>query len=223
MRLELIMFLTIGLAQLSCLEEEKVLVKKTCKYPNHTYVCEELFYQNELLLSEVNYTYNGWQVIDSVAYEYIGDSVCRSIYDAQIKDRKVHSYNYLDKDCSVKNAYSVLNDQFDLSYYYFDDIVFLLELSPSKQKEVYIFKKGVIPSIFTNYGVPFNEVLNSFSYVISEGLLREDQFIFDRFTFSRKYTYEDFRLVKVEIRKIRNSTQKESEFIETFDFFDNWD
>lgn len=198
----------ISASQVACSQQKEVIIKKcitepTESFPSKNYACQKLSFEGHNLIYKINYSSNGWQIIDSIAYLNEGEKYCiksfQPIYD--VENRIVKSYELLNVDCNQTNeSFNNINDEFDLSREYLESIQFLLSKNPEKNNDVYNFKNGIIPSLFTQYGIPYNETLSAFTFMIKDNVLQEDSFVYESFVLVRNYEYENGLLKKVRIK-----------------------
>jgi hypothetical protein len=205
--------------------EKKIILKKcfsesTESFPSENYTCQKLSFEGENLVYKINYSYNGWQIIDSIAYLNEGGKDCiksfQPIYD--VENRTIKSYELLNVDCNQKNVSLInINDKYGLSKEYLKSLLFLLSRHPEKNNDEYSFRDGIIPSLFTEYGIPFNEILSVFSFKKEGDVLQYDSFVYESFVLTRNYVYEHGFLKQVGI-VVKNRNEKIlHQFIETFE------
>ena len=224
------LYIFIGLSQIACSQNE-TRINKTCdfegsaSFPSKSYTCQKLGYSNQQLVWEVNYSNNGWQVYDSLYHEIKGSKYCIKtflpLYDEGSKI--VLKYNTGDVDCEqpkgISNKFlASVRDQYFLTKPYLDDLNFLLELTPINQNNNFKFETPISPSLFSRYGVPYDELLSSFSFVVGEiKLIESDNFYFLGFTLKRDYQYEKRRLKTVVITLVNKNTNSSTVFNEYFE------
>lgn len=111
------------------------------------------------------------------------------------------------------------DDKYGLSKEYLLDLQFLLERNPMRKDDVFQFKGGIIPSLFQQYGIPFNESLLIFSFTKGgNNLILSDSFSFDNYTLTRKYMYNSNNVleeVQIIVRDKKNKST--SQFREYFE------
>jgi len=192
----------------------------TSSFVTKDFKSKDLYFENDILIGEVNYAYNNWQVYDSVYYYEKNNLLCKNIYVPRYKGRIIIGYELKDTDCGNNNNINLTNnkltrisDDFRLSKYYLKDLELLLNSKPLKVNEnKYEFEKGLIPSIFSDYGIPFDENLFLFTFSIdSDNLIKSDFFEYDNYNVERLYSYRNSFLNEVNIivtnkknNKIRN-------------------
>lgn len=205
-RLVLISFI-FSFSHIGCSQDIMIIFKKcfnesTESFPSKNYKCQKLYFENENLVYIINYSLNNWQIIDSIVYQYGKGEYCIKSYQPiyNIENSTIDSYELLNVDCN-QNILSVnsLNDRYSLSKFYIRSVEFLLSKHPEKYNDEYKFKDGIIPSLFMQYGIPYNESLNSFSFKIDAGMLRNDKYVFKNFVLTRNFEYENGILKKVRI------------------------
>lgn len=196
-------FISISLSFTAC-SQENLKVVKMCSssgdesFIDKNYKSQELFFKGENLIGQINYSYNGWQIYDSISYENKGLNLCVKTFTAQynVEERLFEKYAFegvnCDEEINFSNRYlNNVNDKYFLSRPYLKDLDLLLGFHPHKNGDEFNFKEGVIPSILTKYGIPFNEKLNSFSFNITSenNLISNDEFYFSGYIVKRKYEY----------------------------------
>lgn len=208
MRFKLVFtYLLIAVVQVGCSQEKAVVLKKclsetTESFPGKNYACQKLSFVDQSLVYKINYSYNGWQIIDSIAYQNDGEKHCvksfQPVYD--VENRIVKSYELLNVDCDQANViFNEIKDKFGLSREYLADLEFLLSKNPEKNEKGYKFKSGIIPSLFTQYGIPYDGLLKAFSFNIDDNMIKADSIVYSNFALSRNYEYESGRLKEVKI------------------------
>ena len=194
--------------------QENIKVVKMCSlfgdksFTNKNFKSQDIFFKGDVLIGQINYSYNGWQIYDSIAYETKGLNLClktfAAIYD--VNEKLFKKYKYIGVNCDEQVVFSnkhlnKVNDKYLLSRPYLKILDLLLTLNPNKVNNHYFFNKGIIPTIFTEYGIPSNEVLNSFSFNIihDNNLISNDEFYFLDYIVKRKYRYLNSVLQSVTI------------------------
>ena len=203
------MFLCFAFSQI-VLSQQQVMIQKKCTFegsetlPSRSYICERLFFEKEDLIYRIEYSYNGWQITDSITYERTNGKCIIKDYQAQydFNNRVINHYLLLYVDStliknSLNNELSKINDRFNLTKDYLDDLNFLLERNPINEADTFKFEDGIIPSAFIKYSIPYNEILYEFNYSVKDNLIKNDSFTFENFIVSRKYYYKDKMLQKV--------------------------
>jgi hypothetical protein len=224
------LYIILGLSNVAC-PQQNTRINKTCisdgseSFPSKNYTCQKLFYSDQNLVWEVNYSYNGWQVYDSIYYEIKGLKYCIStfqpVYDES--SRTVSNYSIGNVDCKQEKGFSnknlaLINDQYSLSKPYLNDLNFLLQRNPINQRNVFNFKSAISPSLFSQYGIPYNELLSSFSFIVNrDNQIESDEFSFSNFMLKREYHYQDSRLQEVVITLVNKRTSGTSKFKEQFE------
>lgn len=191
-----------------------------------TYRSQKLYYVQEDLVSEVSYSYNGWQVNDSIVYSSKLGELCienfTPVYDIDNKSLKHYTSEGIicDSNISIENSIVTrVEDSYLLSMRYIDHIDLLMSFYPVLIDNNYRFEECVIPSIFTEYGIPFDACLNYFSFHIDQNnLIMKDSYHFDNYTVLRLYTYVDSTLQKVNIKVSNNSNTVLNIFEDKFEF-----
>jgi hypothetical protein len=223
-------YIFLGLSQVAC-SQQNTRINKTFvsegseSFPSKNYTCQKLFYSDQNLVWEINYSYNGWQVYDSIYYEIKDSKYCIStfqpVYDEGSKT--VSNYSVGNIDCEQEKDFSnkdlaLISDQYFLSKPYLSDLNFLLQRNPINQGNVFKFKTAISPSLFSQYGIPYNELLSSFSFIVSiDNQIESDEFYFSNFTLKREYHYQESRLEEVVITLINKRTSSTSKFKEKFE------
>ena len=177
------------------------------------YISQELFFIGTDLVSLVNYAYNGWQIYDSISYEKQYNGLCKKTFTPFYDEKeRFHRKYILSKTDYIENVgfsnqyLNKIDDDYLLSRFYLKNLDFLLNCdyhfssNISSDECTFSFKGNIIPSFFMEYGLGFDEVLNSFMFIISEdNLLEKDVFFFENCTVTRVYEYSKHRLQKVTI------------------------
>lgn len=226
MKFRFVFIYIFALASLVACSQQNEIIQKRCfsesteSFPSKNYTCQKLFFEDENLIYKLNYSSNGWQIIDSIAYlnERGEDSIksFQPIYD--VENRTIKSYELLNVDLSQKNVlFNNIGDKYGLSKEYLESIQFLLSKYPEKNNDTYKFKDTIIPSLFTQYGIPYSESLSTFTFKIQDDMLQNDLFVYDSFVLTRNYEYENRLLKQVKIVVKDRSEKVISQFIETFE------
>lgn len=180
-----------------------------------------VFIRDTLKKYEINYANNGWQVLDSNSYEYLNDSsyylyTYHPQYD--IDTRVLKKYALHDKIKYQKNSRIHFGDEYNLSDNYSRDLDFLFKtkLNPNHDNKL-IFHEKIVPSLLIEYGIPYNEILDSCKYKVTKnGLLSSDDFYFANYSVTRKYNYVNSTLKKV-IISVKDKLHNEvNEYVEEF-------
>jgi len=212
--------------------QQAAIIIKTCdvskdssrSWPVRKYTSSKMYYKGAKMLSKIDYSFNGWQVYDSITYKYIGHNSIemsyRPIYD--IKNKAIKRYKLESNDTlPQKPLYGILseiNDQYYLSKPYLSDLSFLFKQKPLKENDTFKFNDGIIPTLFSEYGIPYNEQINSFTYAINqEGQIINDAFFFENYTVKRQYIYTKSKRLKEVYVIIEDSlNHTNSEYRESF-------
>ena len=187
-----------------------------------------MYFRDKDMIWEINYANNGWQVLDSVSYERNGLLICAKTYAAAYNELQPDKYRYSLTDTACNKIAPLpqgplpkIADHFSLVQPYFAEIskIGLFEhavLSKKKNNAFSIILKGqYIPSIHGAYGIPFDEQLNSCTFIMSnEKLLIQDNFYYKNFTVSRSYKYADLMLNEVVIQV--KGKDSNNEYAESF-------
>ncbi len=203
-------------------KHENVLVSRLRTYDNLEVKIQEFHLRGEEKIWEKNYSYNGWQILDSIVY---GEAKT-IVYIPDYGDtRKIKNYNKEEKPIDqnlnpVKPFSKLLKDKYQLSTIYikaFETVYDLTDMSIMEESLSKTLKTNFIPSILTNYGIPYNELLDSCSYSISQkGLLHNDNFYFENFHIQREYFYDGLKLTTVKISRVNKNDNQRIEIIEKF-------
>lgn len=219
-------FILIFFGQVAC-SQKNIKITKVRSTEKRTYKCQELCYKDSILIWELNYSYNGWQITDSVYYINEDSAHCAKIYfatydeDPDSTSTPHYEYRYLDCDqydyLKTQSFYRI-NDTYSLSKRYLEDLELLLGLDPNSVNDEFEFEKPVIPSILTKYGIPYNEQMSSFSFELndSRNLILNDAFIFENYVVIRKYDYQEDMLEKVSITVTSKENGQTKKYSESF-------
>jgi hypothetical protein len=215
----------IYVSQVACSQKKEIILKKcfsesTESFTNRNYICQKLSFVNQTLIYKINYSYNNWQIIDSVTYQREKEKYCikffQPVYD--ITNKVVIKYKLLNIDCNHTNIiFNNINDTYSLTRDYLESIEFLLSKNPVKNNSEYVFKDSIIPSLFTRYGIPYNEPLISFAFEIKNDIIENDSFIYENFILTRNYKYEKSLLKEVEIVVTNRDKKNIFQFYESFE------
>ncbi len=218
-------YLLVAVAHIGCSQEKAIVLKKclsesTESFPSKNYTCQKLSFVNQVLNYKVNYSFNGWQIIDSIAYQNDNGMHCvksfQPVYD--IENRIIKSYVLLNVDCNQTNVlFNEIKDKYGLSREYLANLEFLLSKKPEKHEKRYQFKGGIIPSLFTQYGIPNDGLLQAFSFKIEDNMIKSDSFMYENLTLSRNYKYESGLLKEVKIFVKDREGNTLSQFKEVFE------
>lgn len=187
--------------------EKYFFSKGTSSFISKDFKSKDMYFENDILISEVNYAYNNWQIYDSIYYYKKNNLLCNNTYVPQYNDRIIIDYKLKDIDCKNINGNLInvklnkISDDFKLSKYYLMDLELLLSNNPLKVNEnKYVFKQGLIPSILSDYGIPFDENLFQFTFNIDkDNLIKSDFFEYDNYNVERYYSYHNNFLNEVNI------------------------
>lgn len=220
------LFIFIYLGQTAC-SQENMKITKVRSSEKRTYKCQELFFKDTTLIYELNFSYNGWQVTDSIHYNNEGSVHCAKVYfasydeDSDSTSTPYYEYRYLDcnqNDYLKTKSFSRIDDTYSLSKYYLRDLNLLLELNPINVNDEFRFKKPIISSILTQYGIPYNEQLSSFSFKLNDSnkLILKDIFTFENYVVSRNYSYQMNILEQVSIIVTNRGNGQTYDYTEVF-------
>lgn len=216
---------------LTACSQQEVKIIKECyfsgneSFPNRKYICQKMYFQGKQLMSKIEYSYNGWQVYDFTSYKYIKDGYITELYKPiyDLESRIFKGYELESTDTVQHKILSgklvKINDQYHLSKPYLYDLWFLLERNPKNENNIFKFKYGIIPTLFSEYGLPYNELLKSFTFTISQdNLIEGDVFFFQDYIVRRKYKYNEYhRLKEVQITIENTKDNIISEYRESFE------
>lgn len=221
-------FIFISISQIYCFnknENTRIIKERISK--EKSYKCQELCFEDSSLIWELNYSYNGWQIIDSIYY-YFKDSVNYSeVYfatyeeDSDSTSAPHYEFRYFEKNQNKyrkSTFFSKIADGYYLSRYYLKDLKMLLDLNPINDGGIFFLKKPITPSILTQYGIPYNEQLSSFSFELNDTdkFILRDLFTFDNYIVRRNYSYKNNVLEKVKITLTNREKKQIKEYIEVF-------
>lgn len=184
---------------------------------------QKMYYVDNLLLYKINYAFNGWQKLDSIVFNY--DSIgYLCIYDYQAKynnDMTLIGYDLNYKDCTEINHSTKLNDKLNLAFDYYNDILYCFgfknkTLVNKGNDHLVKFQRGYAPSIMTDYGVPYNEILLSIKYRINNNILLRDECDFKNYNVKREFIYENNYLSEVIVFFTNKRSCKIKRFKEIF-------
>ncbi|WP_276132771.1 hypothetical protein [Polluticoccus soli] len=207
--------------------QQQVMIIKRCNFEgnNHfsseNYICEKMYFNGEEPTARLTYAINNWQVYDSAVFEHKGNERCIVEFHPEYNfdSRIITRYKFARRVCGQEDTLNPLlwaiHDRYDLSKPYLKDLSFLLESDPDRKGDTFSFRDGIIPLFFVSYGIPYNELLYSFSFRISDNTIRSDTFYLQYYTLTRSFKYEDGILQKVEIAvedKRDNSISKWQEY-----------
>jgi hypothetical protein len=224
----LVLFIILlGFVSCSVNKQDEVLIEQFSIVQNSHKKIKEILFKKGVKFFEKNYAYNGWQIIDSIAFEKdnLRSSIFEPIYNESTQ--KLTKYIKIKDFPNKPSKYKIffmnrLKDKYSLTSYYTDVLAVILDLMQFNLKVSdlslkYAIKTNFIPSILTNYGIPTDELLDSCSYLIAkEGFLKEDNFYFSHYTVHRTYYYNDSILQCVNIKIIDNPKKRISEIKENF-------
>lgn len=202
--------------------QEEIMITRFRTYNNSDIRIQEIYIKGNKTIWEKNYSYNGWQVLDSIVY---GENETVT-YEPQygddrefLKYSKRGSTNELTSKSNAPFKYP-LKDRYELGRLYSNDIVLIYELLGTKTfetKSENVLKTNFVPSILTMYGIPYDELLDYCTYsVTKKGLLQNDNFYFENFSVSRDFDYEGLVLKKVNIVRVDKVNNQTERFIEKF-------
>ena len=155
------LIISVCLSFSACSQNEFTIVKNNLEsgdgsFVTKDYKSQELYYKGESLISKINYSNNGWQIYDSIAYEKRGMKLCVEIFNAEydIKKKKFKGFSSSDVDCdrAISLSSDLVNkviDKYFLLKPYLEDLDLLLSYNPNKVNDEYRFEEGFAPSIFT--------------------------------------------------------------------------
>jgi len=221
-------FIFIGYAALS---QDEIKIIKVRSSEKRSYKCQELILKNSNLYYSHSYSYNGWQITDSICYENEDTTRCAKVYFATYDDGStstsgsVPHYEFRYLDCNFNSylkskLFSKISDTYLLSGFYINDFNSLLELNPNKIDNEFRLKNPVAPSLFPTYGIEYNEPLISFTFQLNDksNLILTDSFTFENYVVSRKYSYNSNILENVLIIVKNRKNGLTHEYSEIFKF-----
>ena len=221
--------LFLGMSQMACSQQNVVILKKCFSegqesFPSKNYTCEKLFFNGQKLSYKINYSSNGWQIVDSVSYQIEGSKLCAKSYQPlyDIENRRVTDYQLNSVDCNPNEVLSndrlsQINDKFYLSREYLAALNFLLSKDPKQTDNGFLFDGGIIPSLFTQYGIPYDEPLSTFDFTIEDGVIKSDSFVYENYVLKREYEYKSRMLEEVKIVVTNRKGVETSEYREYFE------
>lgn len=192
----------VGYCQNKAVVLKKCLSEKSEGFPSNNYTCQKLYFVDGSLVCKVNLSNNGWQIIDSITYQNEGGKLCvktfQPLYD--VENKMVRSYDLFNVESYQTNeSFFETKDKYNLSKEYLFNLDFLLSKKPEKTEWGYFFNFGFIPSLFTQYGIPANEILKTFNFIIEDSIVISDSFIYENFILFRNYEYLNDQLKSVVI------------------------
>ena len=192
-------------------------------YNNSDKRIQEIYIKGNKTFLEKNYSYNGWQVLDSIVY---GENEIVT-YEPQYGDtREIVKYSKRESTSEFTSKSNEtfkypLKDKYELGNLYLKDIESIYESMGIKTFEIKSennLKVNFIPTILTRYGIPFNELLDSCKYSITNGgLLENDNFYFENFTVNRDFEYDGLVLKTVNIVRVNKVNNQTERIIEKFE------
>lgn len=197
----------------NCISQNTVIVIEEV-YPNtnesfvdNPYISSKRVYEDLDLVYEIDYSYNGWQIYDSIVYVDNFDT-CYLIeyspaYDFERRKVLYYELSYV-IDCKMQRNLEDTNltkysDEYKLLNKYLIDIEELLRINPIQKDSTFCFEKNTKPRLFLNYGIPIDETIFYFSYSIHERKICNDRFVFENYIVNRDYIYYNDMLFKVTI------------------------
>lgn len=196
---------------LSACSQQKVEIVKKCRFdgnqsfPSRDVICQRIYIEGGVPVSKVEYAENGWQVIDSLVFERTEKEICCISYNPQysLKTRKIEKYERVGRNCKEEGGLikplKDIEDEYGLTREYVKDLQFLLNQDPTQSNSVFQFEEGITPSLLAQYGIPFDELLYSFSFMINDNLIKKDAFYFKNYILTREYKYDKKRLLEVQV------------------------
>lgn len=220
------LFILVFLVQVAC-SQENVKITKVRSSGKEIYRCQELFFKDSSLIYELYFSHNGWQITDSISYNKQDSVNCAKIYfatydkDSDSTSTPHYEYRYLDcnrYDYLKTKSFSRIHDTYSLLKSYLSDLCLLLEAKPDTINPEFRFKKPIIPSVLTKYGIPYNEQLSSFSFKLNDSnkLILKDTFAFENYIVSRTYSYQGDILEQVLIQVTNRENGQISNYYEVF-------
>lgn len=172
--------------------------------PRQDYVNSIYVYDNKELMYNINYSYNGWQIYDSIAYKYVNNKMLAFVYQATYFPLK-YELIYVDTISTLLNNYSILwslhIDAHKIMYQYVKTIDYVLsalyQTLPIVIQKDFLFSTGdiLIQGIglfFAKYGIPYNAKLVCTSFYINDiGNLVFDEYIFESYIVTRYFKYSN--------------------------------
>lgn len=228
---KLFLIFIISLFQMHCLYSQdvtfKVQEKTFTPERKKTLLSKEIFYKNFNLVYEKIYTYNGWQVVDSISYDKdLCFKVYQPIYD--VENRLITRYDYKYNDCLQINSYCatlhIFYDDFLILHSYYNDICFALLNKNVRLKSmnsntyIYEFQEPSSPSLFIRCGIPRDENLISLTIRKEGNMIMEDEFNFQNFSLKRMYFYNEHLLEKVEYIIVNKKDKKTLQHYKTYEY-----
>jgi hypothetical protein len=179
---------------------------------------------------EINYAYNGWQVLDSVRYIYHDDSIIqlshfRAKYDenyTKIVDHELYKVESVSLNCYYCMSTLGFHDRYLVLKSYLKIWEQIFEIEQHKYgvgfgMHAIVFENKVIVSRFMQYGLQYNESLDSCSFTIDENYrLSSDRFIFESSRVERTFVYDDINLIEVRLDVSTDNGATSRRYIEQF-------
>jgi hypothetical protein len=181
---------------------------------------QEKYYKDKTLLYSIGYTSNSWQITDSVVYDMDG---CYKLYvpDYYFGTRHIMSYKLRKTGCDITLTMSrvtTVPDMYQNTDEYASLISFLVAYAPGRWIDTgtYKYNQSAVPSILTQYGIPFNAKLYSFSCRLDVNRrLATHNLRYERYNVSRSFTYsgDTLKHVTTEVKGEDNDHTVVEEFI----------
>jgi hypothetical protein len=207
--------------------QDNIIIKKITSRGINEVTVKEIGYKDKTRIWEKNISSNGWQVLDSIAYnpeksespnyyEPVYSENSKSI-EKYILEEDYFNSTELNKTNPIGD---IVKDKFSLSSYYIsviDDILRTSNIDSASLNLTDTIIANYIPSILTHYGIPWNQLLDSCYYHINnEGFIEADKFYFNNYILEREYQYEDSILRQVNISVEMKRSGKIKTFTEKF-------
>ena len=229
-----ILFLIICTGVIFSSAQDEVIWKHTLRFSNDRYlpkgyVASKYRYCNNTLLYKLDYSDNGWQVIDSITYKK-GDGLWYiSYYDADASLRQHHRFSDTTQNLHhTNNDLHYAIDKYGLLPLYLDGINKLVYICKKQSPHLiqtqiddtcyYIFKGVDHTLLFAEYGIPLEETLKMYCcHIGKQGEYDWDTFYFSGYTVTRCFKYDtQCNLCKVTITKTREGTKGKTTWVEDY-------
>ena len=196
-------------------KKERTIITRERISTNSLEKVAEICFENNQKIWKKHYASNNWQVLDSVAYTNEQDIVYTPNYD---QTRRLIAYTRKESKEKETNLFEKhLNDRHQLSEIYMKELNTIHSLLGTEVIPNHKMITNFIPSIFTAYGIPHSELLDSCEYAIStKGFIQHDTFYFKHYTLRRAYEYDQELLKKVKITILDHTTNQSRKLTERF-------
>lgn len=199
------------------------------RYLPKGYIASKYRYCDNTLLYKMNYSDNGWQVIDSITYKKNNELWYISYFDTDASLRLHHRFSDTTQNLHyTNNALHYTIDKYGVLPFYLDGINELIFICKKQSPHLiqthisdtcYFFFKDVGHTLlFAEYGISMEETLMMYCcYIGKHGVYDWDKFCFSGHTVVRCFEYDtQGNLCKVVITKTHEGSKRKTTWVNNY-------